>query len=109
MAAEKEDSDERERRSGGREQELEGWEEAGAFKEGRGGGGGRRKGGGPRRPEPSKVPLLEAQATLPINSLKAFLSASESRSGFIDKNRYCFRAECVNESQPWTASICLEP
>lgn len=60
-------------------------------------------------PEPSKAPLLEAQATLPINSLKAFLSASESWSGFIDKNRYCFRAECVNESQPWTTSTCLEP
>lgn len=91
------------------EQELEEWEEARAFKRATGERGGRREAGGPRRPEPSKAPPLEAQATLPINSLKAFLSASESWSGFIDKNRYCFRAECVNESWPWTPSTCLGP
>lgn len=109
MTAEKEEWIRGEEGVGGGEQELEGWEEAGAFKGGKGRKGREKGERGPKEILSLQRRLFWRHKPLCLSTLKAFLSAEESWTGFIDKNGYCFRAECVNESQAWTTSTCLEP
>lgn len=81
---------------GGGGQELEEWEKAWSLQRRRR----REKGGrGPRRPCAFKG-TFSGGSNHSAPSLKASLHACGSWSGFIDKNRYCFRVECVNESHP---------